>query len=74
MEQLLKSFPGYALPYTHLIAHYVKIKDYNALYRVLLQMEHVYKQTPKAFTDRLSQEQINQYFNILSQLKSQNNK
>ncbi|MDR1524042.1 MAG: hypothetical protein LBS79_02140, partial [Tannerella sp.] len=29
MEQLLKSFPGYALPYTHLIAHYVKIKDYN---------------------------------------------
>jgi hypothetical protein len=71
MEQSLKTFPGYALPYTRLIAYYVEIKDYNALYRVLLQMEQVYGQMPEAFTGRLSREQIDQYFNMLSQLRGQ---
>jgi tetratricopeptide (TPR) repeat protein len=73
MEKLLKSFPAYALPYVQLIAHYLNIKDYNALYRVLLQLEQVYAQAPEAFTSRLSREQLDQYFGILSQMKSQHN-
>jgi predicted Zn-dependent protease len=73
MEQLLKSFPTYAMPYTTLITHYLDIKDYNALYRVLLQMEQFYAQSPEAFTSRLSSEQLKQYFDILSQMKSQYN-
>jgi hypothetical protein len=36
-------------------------------------MEQVYAQAPEAFTSRLSPEQINQYFDILSQLRRQNN-
>jgi tetratricopeptide (TPR) repeat protein len=71
IEQLLKTFPGYPLPYVYLIGHYYKIEDYNSLYRVLLQMEAVYKQHPEFFTERLPQAQIDGYFKVLADFKAQ---
>jgi predicted Zn-dependent protease len=71
LEQALQSHPTYALPYAVLIQYYVENKNYQPLYRLLLQMEQVYKQYPEALTSRLPQEDINQYFNILSELRQQ---
>jgi tetratricopeptide (TPR) repeat protein len=71
LEQTLKSYPAYALPYASLIQYYVDSKNYQSLYRILLQMEQVYKQYPEAFTSRLPQEDINKYFSILSELRQQ---
>jgi tetratricopeptide (TPR) repeat protein len=70
LEQLLQSFPGYALPYIELVSHYITNGDNDSLYRVLLQMETVYQQYPEAFTSKLPQEKIDACFNILSDLKS----
>jgi len=71
LEQVVQSHPGYALPYVTLIHYYSENKNYTPLYRILLQMEQVYKKSPEVFTSRLSQEQINQYLGILSELKQQ---
>jgi tetratricopeptide (TPR) repeat protein len=68
LEQLVQSFPTYALPYVPLIQYYIETKNYASLYAVLLQMEQIYTNSPEAFS-RLPQEQINQYLNILSDLK-----
>jgi tetratricopeptide (TPR) repeat protein len=69
LEQSVRKFPTYALPYTVLIEYYSNTKDYESLYRILLTMEQTYRQSPESFTSRLSQEQINQYFGILADLK-----
>jgi tetratricopeptide (TPR) repeat protein len=70
-EQSLIKFPDYALPYAQLITIYYNNKNYAALYAVLIKMENVYRQNPEVFTSRLTKEQIDSYFNILNQLKSQ---
>ncbi|MDR2564222.1 MAG: hypothetical protein LBC98_09845 [Prevotellaceae bacterium] len=72
LEQSVKKFPLYPLPYISLIGLYFNSNDYGALYRVLLAMEQAYRQSPQSFTSRLSQEQINQYFSMLEDLKKQN--
>ncbi|MDR3267592.1 MAG: hypothetical protein LBT83_00795 [Tannerella sp.] len=71
LEQTVKTFPAYALPYASLITLYLESRNYNALYRVLMQMEQVYKQAPEAFTSRLSQAQLDSYFKILEDFKKQ---
>ena len=71
LEQTIKKFPSYPLPYVNLIEYYINIKDYNSLYRVLLAMEQAYKQSPAPFTGRLPQEQLNQYFGVLENLRKQ---
>ncbi|MDR1594831.1 MAG: hypothetical protein LBS43_10190 [Prevotellaceae bacterium] len=69
-ESSVSRFPAYALPYAQLVNIYSQNKNYEALYRLLLKMESIYKKNPKAFTSRLSQEQINSYFDMLNQLKA----
>jgi hypothetical protein len=65
----VSKFPMYALPYAQLVHIYSDNKNYEALYRLLLKMEEMYKKNPEAFISRLSQEQINSYLDILNQLK-----
>ncbi|MDR1632660.1 MAG: tetratricopeptide repeat protein, partial [Dysgonamonadaceae bacterium] len=69
-ESSVTKFPAYALPYVQLVDIYLKNKDYDALYRLLLKMEGIYKENPAVFTSRLSREQIDSCFDILNQLKS----
>ncbi|MDR1583096.1 MAG: tetratricopeptide repeat protein [Prevotellaceae bacterium] len=69
-ESCVSKFPRYALSYAQLVNIYMKDKNYNALYRLLLKMEKTYKEDPEAFKSRLPQEQIDSYFDILNQLKS----
>ncbi|MDR0681845.1 MAG: hypothetical protein LBG15_08375, partial [Dysgonamonadaceae bacterium] len=68
-ESSVTKFPAYALPYAQLVGIYSGNKNYEALYRLLLKMEGIYKKNPEVFTSRLSQEQIDSYFNILNQLR-----
>lgn len=70
LEQTVLKFPAYPLPYIRLIEIYANTNNYESLYRILLKFEQVYRQAPEAFTSRLSQEQINQYLNILTDLKN----
>ncbi|MDR3262391.1 MAG: hypothetical protein LBT78_11245 [Tannerella sp.] len=71
LERVVQSYPAYALPYAILIKYYIDSNNYQSLYRILLQMEQVYKQNPEAFTSRLPQEHIDHYFSILSELRQQ---
>jgi hypothetical protein len=68
-ESSVAKFPVYALPYAQLANIYLENKNYDALYRLLLKFEEMYKKNPEAFISRLSQEQIDSYFNILNQMK-----
>jgi hypothetical protein len=68
-ESSVTKFPAYALPYAQLVSIYLDKQNYDALYRLLLKFEEIYKRNPEAFTSRLSQEQIDSYFHILNQLK-----
>jgi hypothetical protein len=70
-ESSVAKFPAYPLPYAQLVSIYSQNENYEALYRLLLKMETIYSKTPEVFTSRLSKEQIDSYFNILNQLKSQ---
>ncbi|MDR0726306.1 MAG: hypothetical protein LBF59_09930, partial [Prevotellaceae bacterium] len=69
-ESSVSKFPAYALPYAQLVSIYSQNKNYEALYRLLLKMETIYRKTPDVFTSRLSQQQIDSYFDMLNQLKS----
>jgi hypothetical protein len=69
-ESLVSKFPWYALSYAQLVSIYLNNKNYEALYRLLMKMEEMYKKNPEAFTSRLSKEQIDSYFDILNQLKT----
>jgi hypothetical protein len=68
-ELSVNRFPAYPLPYAQLINIYSKNNNYEALYRLILKMEKVYRQNPAIFTSRLPQEQIDSYFSILNQLQ-----
>ncbi|MDR0613889.1 MAG: tetratricopeptide repeat protein [Dysgonamonadaceae bacterium] len=68
-ESSVSKFPAYALPYVQLAGIYINNKDYDALYRLLLKMEEIYREKPEVFTSRLSREQINSCFDILNQLR-----
>jgi tetratricopeptide (TPR) repeat protein len=70
-ESSISKFPTYALPYAQLVSIYMDNKNYDALYNLLLKMERVYQKNPEAFTSRLSKEQIDSFFNILNQMRSQ---
>ncbi len=70
-EDLVNNFPLYALPYQALINIYMQTQNYPALYTLLMKMQVAYNQSPEAFTNRLPQEQINAYFDILKQLQQQ---
>jgi hypothetical protein len=69
-ESSVSKFPTYALPYAQLVNIYLNNKNYEALYRLLLKVETIYGKNPEVFTSRLSQEQIDSYFDMLIQLKS----
>jgi tetratricopeptide (TPR) repeat protein len=71
LEQVIKAYPMYALTYVALIQLYIESNNYQSLYRILIQMEQAYKQHPEAFSSRLPQEHIDQYFNILTELRQQ---
>ena len=71
LEDVIKRFPYYALSYPVLINAYTESNNYNALYNLLVNMEAAYKDDSEAFTNKLTFEQINQYFIILSDLRKQ---
>jgi hypothetical protein len=73
-EQSVIKFPTYTLPYSQLIDIYMQNKNYEALYKLLLQMETVYQKNPQAFTSRFNKEQIDRFFDILNQLRQQINR
>ncbi|MDR2026816.1 MAG: hypothetical protein LBQ01_04555 [Prevotellaceae bacterium] len=69
-ESSVTRFPSYALPYAQLVSIYSSNNDSEALYRLLLKIEEVYKKNPEVFTSRLSQQQIESYFNLLEQFRA----
>jgi hypothetical protein len=73
-EQSIVKFPAYALPYAQLVNIYMQNENYEALYKLLLQMETIYKQDSQIFTSRFNSEQMDQFFNILDQLRLQLNR
>jgi hypothetical protein len=70
-EQSIVKFPTYALPYSQLVNIYSQNGNYDALYKLLLQMENIYKSNPQVFTSRFSKEQMEQFLNTLNQLRQQ---
>jgi hypothetical protein len=68
-EASIDKFPAYALPYLQLVDIYLNSQRYEALYRLLVKMEAVYRQEPSVFTSRFSQEQLSSCFDILRQLE-----
>jgi hypothetical protein len=71
LESVVQSFPQYPMPYPLLTDYYIKNGNYDLLYNLLTQMESVYKQNPAAFTARMADEELQQYFRILSDLRKQ---
>jgi hypothetical protein len=71
LESVVKTFPQYPMPYPILINYYIKSENYSLLYNLLTQMELAYKQNPVAFTGRIADENLKQYFSILSDLRKQ---
>jgi hypothetical protein len=69
-ESSVAKFPAYPLPYVKLVSIYLSNENYDALYRLLLQMETAYRIKPEAFTSRLSQEQIDGCMDLLKQLRA----
>ncbi|GHT43951.1 hypothetical protein AGMMS49965_18800 [Bacteroidia bacterium] len=69
LTQNIRDFPAYVLPYSLLLNHFLEIRDYEMSYKVLVQLEQVYKQEPQHLTSRWSQEQIDQFWAQLAALK-----
>ncbi|GHT18437.1 hypothetical protein AGMMS4957_00750 [Bacteroidia bacterium] len=67
--QNIRDFPWYVLPYPILLNHFLDIQDYEMSYKVLVQLEQVYKQEPKHLTSRWSQEQIDRCWKQLAVLR-----
>jgi hypothetical protein len=70
-EQSIVKFPAYALPYSQLVSIYMQNGNHEALYKLLLQMENIYKENPQIFTSRFNEEQMKRFFSILNQLRQQ---
>ncbi len=69
LEQSVKKFPFYPLAYVSLIGYYANTNDNNSLYHILQRLEQAYQESPQSFTSRIPQEQLNQYFSILAELR-----
>ncbi|GHT44246.1 hypothetical protein AGMMS49965_19540 [Bacteroidia bacterium] len=70
LEANIKEYPAYPPSYLPLIKVYIEKPDYDALYRVLVQMEYVYTQVPEEFTQRLTQEQLDGFWGVLAELRT----
>ena len=73
-ENLIVDFPYYPLAYPQLANYYLEKQDYEKLYQMLLKMQDAYQKYSDNFNARLPKEQLDNLFNILSQLQVQNSR
>ncbi|GHT24408.1 hypothetical protein AGMMS4957_17360 [Bacteroidia bacterium] len=68
-EANIKEYPNYPISYVFLLDTYEKSGDMDAVYRILVQMEQAYKQSPEKFTQRLEPEELDFYWGELAKLR-----
>ncbi|GHT38024.1 hypothetical protein AGMMS49965_00170 [Bacteroidia bacterium] len=73
LEENIKEYPGYSRSYIFLLNTYAKSGNEDAIYRVLVQMEQDYKQSPEKFTQDLKRwlpnGQLDLYWGELAKLR-----
>ncbi|GHT25254.1 hypothetical protein AGMMS4957_19760 [Bacteroidia bacterium] len=69
LEQLIIDFPDFLLTYPTLVEHYLAIRDYDASYKLLVQMVSFYEQNPANFVRVLSPQHIDECLRLLAELR-----
>jgi tetratricopeptide (TPR) repeat protein len=71
LEEVIQKFPAYPVAYPLLIEYHYKMDDFESLYRTLSLMEFAYSKRPESFTGRISQKELDAFFQLLADLRAQ---